>query len=132
MTEPPDCELSPFFLTQVLDRLHHPVLLLDSTGAIVYLNQAMLNYVEKVTSTKWKREKVTGKDLAAFHPPDVRDRMKERVAAVLSGQCLPSRLSTAGEIVFMTYDTALSDENGDIVGLLMEKIPVNIVSDEVR
>ena len=132
MTDPQDCELSRSLLIQVLDRLRHPVLLLNSEGAIVYLNQAMLNYVEKVTSTRWEREKIIGMDLVAFHTSDVRDRMKERVAAVLSGQHLPPRFNAVGETMFMTYDTALSNEDGDIVGLLMEKIPVNIVSDEVR
>lgn len=131
MTESSLCQLSVSLLTQVLDRLHHPVLLLDSKGAIVYLNQAMLNYVAKVTSKGWKREKVIGMDVAAFHPPDGKAQMKERVAAVLSGQCLPPRFNTAGETMFMTYDTALSNENGNVVGLLMEKIPVNIMSDEV-
>lgn len=131
MPESRNCKLSVFLLTQVLDRLHHPVLLLDSEGAIAYLNQAMLNYVEKVTSTGWERDKVIGMDLVKVHPPDVRGRMKDRVAAVLSGQRLPPRFNTVGETMFMTYDTALSNENGDVVGLLMEKIPVNIVSDRV-
>ena len=130
MTESRDCDLSTSLLTQVLDRLHHPILILNSEGGIVYLNQAMLNYVEKVTSRPWQREKVIGMDLVAFHAPDVQDRMKERAAAVLSGQRLPPRFNTVRETMFMTYDTPLSNENGDIVGLLMEKIPVNIVSDK--
>ena len=122
--------LSGALLTQVLDKLHHPVLVLDASSRITYLNAAMIRYIERVTLRKWDSARVIGQDVVVLHPERAQARMRERIAAVLGGQRLPPRFNTVGDTMFLTYDTALLDESGGAVGLMMEKIPVNLMADE--
>lgn len=130
MSEASCSALSAAVLTQVLDKLHHPVLLLDSASRITYLNAAMVRYVEKVTLRRWDSAQVIGQDIVVLHPDRAQAPMRERIAEVLSGQRLPPRFNTVGDTMFMTYDTVLLDERGSAVGLMMEKIPVNLMADE--
>lgn len=130
MAEPGPGTLPGSLLMQVLDKLHHPVLVLDARGLITYANQAMLYYVEKVTHRKWTRTQVIGLDIVALHPERAQARLKERIAAVLTGQSLPPRFNPVGETMFMTYDSVLSGEDGAPIGLMMEKIPVNLMATE--
>ena len=130
MSEASGSALSAAVLTQVLDKLHHPVLLLDSSSRITYLNAAMVHYIEKVTLRRWDGAQVIGQDIVVLHPDRAQAPMRERIAAVLSGRGVPPRFNTVGDTMFMTYDTVLLDEHGSAVGLMMEKIPVNLMADE--
>jgi hypothetical protein len=60
--------LSAAVLTQVLDKLHHPVLLPDAASRITYLNAAMVSYIEKVTLRKWDGARGLGQDVVVLHP----------------------------------------------------------------
>jgi len=49
---------------------------------------------------------------------------------VFSGRTLRPRFNQVGKIMSMTYDNPIVNEDGKIVGLLMEKIPVCIKSEK--
>lgn len=46
----------------------------------------------------------------------------------LAEKNIPPRFNTVGEFMFATYDNPIMNEDGKAIALLMEKIPVCIIS----
>ncbi len=115
----------PFELA--LDALSHPVLLIGTDGRILYANRAMLAYVALVTGRDWEHERVVGLDVAELHPGPARDGMRERMRQVAASTSpLPPRTNRVGKLLFVTHDTPLRDPEGNLLCVMMEKIPVSL------
>lgn len=112
---------------KILDTLHHPVLLVNSRYTVLYLNEAMVKYIELVARQRLDRDGIIGRNVIDFHPPKSREGTTKRLEEVFSGKNLPPRFNVVGGTMFTTYDNPILNEDEKVVGLLMEKIPVCIV-----
>ena len=118
--------LGPLAL-KALNVISHPVMLLDTDGRVLYVNDAMLGYVHLVTKRNWIQEQVLGIDVAELHPPAAREAMRARLASVLASlDVMPPRTNMVGDLLFVTYDRCLRDEHGEALAVMMEKLPVCI------
>ncbi len=97
---------------QVLDALHHAVLVVSPGGEVLYANRAMCRQLSLATERSWTPEQLQGVDLAAL-----------KLALPASGGGRP-RVDAAGELTFLAWDTQLLDERGQPVATVLEKVPV--------
>ncbi len=108
---------------QVLDALHHAVMVVSVDREVVYANRAMCRYVGLVTGRDWTPSELEGMDVMAFHPPPSVAGTERRFEAMSGDGDLAPRTDPVDELMFLTWDSRILDEQGQIVAWVLERIP---------
>jgi hypothetical protein len=61
----------------------------------------------------------------ALHPSASVEGADDRFAALATSDYLPPRTDPVEELMFMTWDSRLLGEHGEVVGYVLEKIPAS-------
>ena len=113
------------FYRQVLEVLHHAVMVVTPDKRILFANQAMCQYLGMVTGRKWTPEELEGMDVMDFHPPSSVEGTNRRFAEMAGTGYLAPRTNPIEDVMFMTWDSRLCGEDGEILGYVLEKIPAS-------
>lgn len=108
---------------QALDRLHHAVMIVDLQRRILYANGAMCQYMAMVTHRPWTPAELVGRDVMEFHPSPIVPGTDRRFQELASEAPLGPRTNAIEDLLFLTWDSRLLDEDGQVVAYMLEKVP---------
>jgi PAS domain-containing protein len=114
---------------RALDRLHHAVMMVDTQRRILYANAAMCQYMGMVTRRHWTPDELIGMDVMAFHPHPVVPGTDRRFHEMQGDAALGPRTNAIEDLMFMTWDSRICDESGEVVAYLLEKVPATFNPD---
>lgn len=114
---------------RALDRLHHAVMLVDTQRRILYANGAMCQYMGMVTRRQWTPQELIGMDVMAFHPHPVVPGTDRRFHEMEGESPLGPRTNAIEDLMFMTWDSRICDDSGEVVAYLLEKVPATFNPD---
>ena len=110
---------------RTLDRLHHAVMIVDVRHTIVYANQAMCQYIGMVTEQRWEPSQVIGRNVMDFHPQPSVPGTVRRFQEMHTDAFLAPRTNSTESLMFLTWDSRLLDDDGNVVGYVLEKFPAS-------
>ena len=110
---------------QVLGALHHAVMVVTPDRRVLYANQAMCQYIGLVTGRSWTAAELEGMDVMDFHPAPSVKGTDRRFHAMEGAEHLAPRTNPVEELMFMTWDSRLLGDDGQVIGYVLEKIPAS-------
>jgi hypothetical protein len=114
---------------RALDRLHHAVMIVGLDNKILYANNAMCQYIGMVTRQSWTTDKVIGRDVMTFHPDQAVPGTERRFREMSAEGYLKPRTNPIEDLLFLTWDSRIHDDEGRLVAFVLEKVPATFNPD---
>jgi hypothetical protein len=112
-----------------LDRLHHAVMIVGLDYKILYANNAMCQYIGLVTRQSWTAADLIGRDVMIFHPDQAVPGSERRFREMNADGFLKPRTNPIEDLLFLTWDSRIQDEEGRLVAFVLEKVPATFNPD---
>ncbi len=114
---------------RALDRLHHAVMIVGLDYKILYANNAMCQYIGLVTRQFWTAADLIGRDVMTFHPDQAVPGSERRFREMNAEGFLKPRTNPIEDLLFLTWDSRIQDEQGRLVAFVLEKVPATFNPD---
>jgi PAS domain-containing protein len=114
---------------RALDRLHHAVMIVGLDNKILYANNAMCQYVGLVTRQIWTTSDLIGRDVMTLHPDQAVPGTERRFREMGAEGYLKPRTNPIEDLLFLTWDSRIHDDQGRLVAFVLEKVPATFNPD---
>jgi PAS domain-containing protein len=114
---------------RALDRLHHAVMIVGLDYKILYANNAMCQYIGLVTRQFWTTADLIGRDVMTLHPDQAVPGSERRFREMSADGFLKPRTNPIEDLLFLTWDSRILDDEGRLVAFVLEKVPATFNPD---